>query len=69
MQSSKPLPSCSVELRFREVAGYLDDNTRVELQVIIDNKVTHTEVFHRSSLFLSCEPAVRNAVRQAIQRL
>lgn len=69
MPSSNPLPSCSVELRFSEVAGYLDDHRRVQLQVVIAGQVIRTEVFHKDSLFLSCEPAIKEAVKKAIQRL
>lgn len=64
MPSSKPRPTCSVELRFIRI-----DEDNVQLTVSIDDKTIRIEAYNRNRLFLECEPAVRDAVRKAIQQV
>lgn len=64
MQSSKPRPSCSVELKFVQM-----DEFSVQLTTFIDNKVERIEAFKKDQLFLASEPSIKDIVRKAIQRL
>ncbi len=66
MQSSNPLPSCSVEIRFTRLGEF---DPRVEVKTCFEDKIIRTEVFHKDQLFLACEPMIRDVVKQAVQRI